>query len=143
MYKEGNANVVQVARSLRTRVDNVKKELPDGIVMTTGVDQSRFMPLTERPEDFDGKFWRTYNVLPDAMLVNWQSSEFTIRPADDGNGIELGIQPYPEGLVVENRVKLGSGRCVGRNNQVSYAIDAANVRLSLLMNSMTPRPAAR
>lgn len=88
------------------------------------IDQSRFMPLSERPEDFDGKFWRTYNVLPDAMLVNWQSSDFTIRPSDDGQGIDLTIQPYPEGLVVENRVKLGSGRCVGRNNQVSYAIDA-------------------
>ncbi len=89
------------------------------------VDQSRFTALDERPEDFDGKFWRTYNVLPDAMLVNWQSSDFTIRPADDGDGIDLAIQPYPEGLVVENRVKLGSGRCVGKNNQVSYAIDPA------------------
>jgi D-alanyl-D-alanine carboxypeptidase/D-alanyl-D-alanine-endopeptidase (penicillin-binding protein 4) len=87
------------------------------------VDQSRFTAADERPEDFDGKFWRTYNVLPDAMLVNWQSSDFTIRPADDGSGIDLTIQPYPEGLVVENRVKLASGRCVGRNNQVSYQIE--------------------
>lgn len=90
------------------------------------IDQSRFTPVNERPEDFDGKFWRTYNVLPDAMLVNWQSSDFTMRPADDGDGIDLTIQPYPEGLVVDNRVKLGSGRCVGKNNQVSYAIDPAN-----------------
>jgi D-alanyl-D-alanine carboxypeptidase/D-alanyl-D-alanine-endopeptidase (penicillin-binding protein 4) len=89
------------------------------------IDQSRFAPLDERPEDFDGKFWRTYNVLPDAMLVNWQSSDFTIRPADDGNGVDLSIRPYPEGLVVENRVKLAIGRCVGRNSQVSYAIDPA------------------
>ena len=87
------------------------------------IDQTRFTAADERPEDFDGKFWRTYNVLPDAMLVNWQSSDFTIRPADDGHGIDLTIQPYPDGLVVENRVKLASGRCVGRNNQVSYAIE--------------------
>ncbi len=87
------------------------------------IDQTRFSPAAERPEDFDGKFWRTYNVLPDALLVNWQSSDFTIRPADDGNGIDITIQPYPEGLVVDNRVKLVSGRCVGRNGQVSYAIE--------------------
>jgi D-alanyl-D-alanine carboxypeptidase/D-alanyl-D-alanine-endopeptidase (penicillin-binding protein 4) len=87
------------------------------------IDQTRFTAPDERPEDFDGKFWRTYNVLPDAMLVNWQSSDFTIRPSDDGQGIDLTIQPYPEGLVVDNRVKLVSGRCVGRNNQVSYAIE--------------------
>jgi D-alanyl-D-alanine carboxypeptidase/D-alanyl-D-alanine-endopeptidase (penicillin-binding protein 4) len=89
------------------------------------IDQSRFIPQNERPEDFDGKFWRTYNVLPDAMLVNWQSSDFTIRPSDDGQSIEITLQPYPEGLVVENRVTLASGRCVGRNNQVSYQIEPA------------------
>ncbi len=92
------------------------------------IDQTRFTAANERPEDFDGKFWRTYNVLPDAMLVNWQSSDFTIRPADDGNGIDITIQPYPEGLVLENRVKLASGRCVGRNNQVSYAIEPGKAR---------------
>jgi D-alanyl-D-alanine carboxypeptidase/D-alanyl-D-alanine-endopeptidase (penicillin-binding protein 4) len=89
------------------------------------IDQSRFTTPNERPEDFDGKFWRTYNVLPDALLVNWQSSDFTIRPADDGQGVDLGIQPFPEGLVVENKVRLASGRCVGQNRQVSYQIEPA------------------
>jgi D-alanyl-D-alanine carboxypeptidase/D-alanyl-D-alanine-endopeptidase (penicillin-binding protein 4) len=87
------------------------------------IDQTRFTASDERPEDFDGKSWKTYNVLPDAMLVNWQSSDFTIRPADDGNGIDISVQPYPDGLVVENRVKLVSGRCVGHNSQVSYSIE--------------------
>jgi serine-type D-Ala-D-Ala carboxypeptidase/endopeptidase (penicillin-binding protein 4) len=87
------------------------------------IDQTRFAAQDERPEDFDGRFWRTYNVLPDAMLVNWQSSDFTIRPADDGEGIEIGIQPYPEGLVVDNRVTLTNGRCVGRNRRVGYTIE--------------------
>ncbi len=87
------------------------------------VDQTRFAAIDERPEDFDGKFWRTYNVLPDALLVNWQSSDFTIRPSDDGGGIDITIQPFPEGLVVENRVKLASGRCAGKNNRVAYTIE--------------------
>jgi D-alanyl-D-alanine carboxypeptidase/D-alanyl-D-alanine-endopeptidase (penicillin-binding protein 4) len=87
------------------------------------IDQTRFTTPDERPEDFDGKFWRTYNVLPDALLVNWQSSDFTIRPSDDGQGIDLSIQPFPEGLIVENRVRLTSGRCVGKNRQVSYQIE--------------------
>ena len=90
------------------------------------IDQTRFVSQDERPEDFDGRFWRTYNVLPDAMLVNWQSSDFTIRPADDGEGIEIGIQPFPEGLVVDNRVTLTDGRCVGRNRRVGYTIEPGN-----------------
>ncbi len=87
------------------------------------IDQTRFAAPDERPEDFDGKFWRTYNVLPDAMLVNWQSSDFTIRPSDDGAGIEISIQPFPEGLIVDNRVTLTNGRCVGRNRRVGYTIE--------------------
>ncbi|MGE0031203.1 MAG: D-alanyl-D-alanine carboxypeptidase/D-alanyl-D-alanine-endopeptidase [Steroidobacteraceae bacterium] len=86
------------------------------------IDQTRFAPNQERPEDFDGKFWRTYNVLPDAMLVNWQSSDFTIRPSDHGQGIDIGIQPFPEGLIVDNRVMLTTGRCVGRDRRVGYTI---------------------
>jgi len=86
------------------------------------IDQTRFTPNHERPEDFDGKFWRTYNVLPDALLVNWQSSDFTIRPSDDGEGIDISIQPYPDGLRVDNRVQLTTGRCVGRNRRVGYTI---------------------
>ena len=60
------------------------------------IDQTRFVAQDERPEDFDGRFWRTYNVLPDAMLVNLQSSDFTIRPADDGEGIEIGSSRFPK-----------------------------------------------
>ena len=89
------------------------------------IDQTRFTALDERPEDFDGKFWRTYNVLPDPILVNWKSSDFTIRPADDGRGIDITIQPFPEGLEVDNRVRLLAGRCAGQNNRVAYTIEPA------------------
>ncbi|MGQ0384894.1 MAG: D-alanyl-D-alanine carboxypeptidase/D-alanyl-D-alanine endopeptidase [Gammaproteobacteria bacterium] len=90
------------------------------------VDQTRYVAANERPEDFDGRPWRTYNVLPDPMLVNWQSADFTIRPADDGAGIEVSVQPFPEGLIVDIRVALIEGRCVGRNRRVGYAIAATD-----------------
>ena len=82
------------------------------------IDQTRFAALDERPEDFDGKPWRTYNVLPDALLVNLQMVDFVVRPADDGSGVEVAIQPFPAGLVVENRVLLTAGRCAGRNRRI-------------------------
>ncbi len=82
------------------------------------IDQTRFAALNERAEDFDGQSWRTYNVLPDALLVNWQSADFVVRPADDDKGVEVAIQPFPTGLVVENRVVLTEGRCAGRNRRI-------------------------
>jgi HAE1 family hydrophobic/amphiphilic exporter-1 len=43
VYKEGDANTVQVARAVRTRLRTLEKELPSGVKVGTGVDQSRFI----------------------------------------------------------------------------------------------------
>jgi hydrophobic/amphiphilic exporter-1 (mainly G- bacteria), HAE1 family len=43
LYKEGDANTVQVARSIKQRLDRVKKELPAGLEVVTAADQSQFI----------------------------------------------------------------------------------------------------
>ncbi|MFN2441538.1 MAG: efflux RND transporter permease subunit [Thermoanaerobaculia bacterium] len=43
LYKEGDANIVSVARAVRARIERVKGELPEGVELVTGVDQSRFI----------------------------------------------------------------------------------------------------
>ncbi|HEU4521709.1 MAG TPA: efflux RND transporter permease subunit [Thermoanaerobaculia bacterium] len=45
IYKEGDANIVSVARAVQARLERVKaaKEMPEGIEFVTGVDQSRFI----------------------------------------------------------------------------------------------------
>jgi HAE1 family hydrophobic/amphiphilic exporter-1 len=43
IYKEGDANTIQVAKAVRGRLANVGKELPEGVEVVTGVDQSRFI----------------------------------------------------------------------------------------------------
>jgi HAE1 family hydrophobic/amphiphilic exporter-1 len=48
VYKEGDANTVKVARSVRSRLDSIAKELPDNIEITSGADQSRFIEASIR-----------------------------------------------------------------------------------------------
>jgi HAE1 family hydrophobic/amphiphilic exporter-1 len=48
IYKEGDANTVSVARSLLQRLDNVAGDLPEGVTVVTGVDQSRFIQASIR-----------------------------------------------------------------------------------------------
>ncbi len=43
IYKEGDANTVSVARALRNRLSNVSSELPEGVKVEWGADQSRFI----------------------------------------------------------------------------------------------------
>jgi HAE1 family hydrophobic/amphiphilic exporter-1 len=43
MYKEGDANTVQVSKAIHKRLETVGRELPEGIEVVTGVDQSEFI----------------------------------------------------------------------------------------------------
>ncbi len=43
IYKEGDANTVQVAKAVDARLETVQKELPAGIEVVKGADQSRFI----------------------------------------------------------------------------------------------------
>lgn len=79
------------------------------------IDDTHFAPLGERRGDFDGRPWRTYNVLPHPLLVNLHYADFTVRPDDEGRFIVVGVNPFPVNLTVENRLVASDGRCVGRN----------------------------
>ncbi|HXH27533.1 MAG TPA: efflux RND transporter permease subunit, partial [Candidatus Polarisedimenticolia bacterium] len=48
LYKEGDANTVSVARAIQRRLDRVRQELPAGVQVVTGVDQSRFIRASIR-----------------------------------------------------------------------------------------------
>jgi len=48
IYKEGDANTVHVARSVRERLQSVKKEMPPEVEISSGADQSRFIEASIR-----------------------------------------------------------------------------------------------
>ena len=48
IYKEGDANTVRVAEALTERLESVQDELPEGVAVITGVDQSRFINASIR-----------------------------------------------------------------------------------------------
>ena len=43
LYKEGDANTVQVSKAIANRLERIREELPEGIEIIPGVDQSRFI----------------------------------------------------------------------------------------------------
>ncbi|MEE9533939.1 MAG: efflux RND transporter permease subunit, partial [Acidimicrobiia bacterium] len=48
VYKEGDANTVQMARSVHARLERVRAELPEGVEVVVGIDQSRFIRASLR-----------------------------------------------------------------------------------------------
>lgn len=84
-----------------------------GIAGDLVLDQSHFAEEAGDPGEFDGQSWRAYNVLPRALLVNFQAIKFRFRPATTTGQLRLMAEPRPANLELENHVRLTSGRCRG------------------------------
>lgn len=74
------------------------------------LDRTFFAPLIEDRAAFDRQPWRSYNVVPDALLVNFQTSTFTIGPGI-GRMAEIYVEPRPANLSINNQVRMSSGGC--------------------------------
>lgn len=85
-----------------------------GLAKITGdivIDNTYFAPITDNRADFDAQPFRSYNVLPDALMVNFQSSRFTVNPFGQRARPQIAVSPLPSNLVLTNQVRLGTGRC--------------------------------
>lgn len=103
------------------------------------IDEELFAPLDERPGDFDGRPWRTYNVLPYPLLVNLQSAEFIVRPNDATGAIDVGVDPFPANLTVENRLRAVDARCVGRNRTFAVTSPSGDSDRIVVSGSVSTR----
>jgi serine-type D-Ala-D-Ala carboxypeptidase/endopeptidase (penicillin-binding protein 4) len=78
------------------------------------IDRTYFAPLDDDRASFDGQPYRSYNVIPDALMVNFQTSTFTIGSelvSSNGKLAGINIDPLPANLEVRNQVRLGNGNC--------------------------------
>ncbi len=83
------------------------RELRGNLVL----DDSRFVVPASDPGAFDNAPLRPYNVLPDALLVNFKSTRFRLLPADNGKGVRILADPAPPQLALDNRLRLVEGEC--------------------------------
>ena len=98
------------------------------------VDHGLIEPLEEDRAAFDGQPFRTYNVAPDGLIVNFQTSQFLIAADTAQRKVRVSVDPMPANLEVRNEVRLGSGRCRGYNRGVSFSapdgVDGNVIRLT-------------
>ena len=90
------------------------------------VDDTAFSLPPEDPGEFDGRPNREYNVVPDALMVNFQSVEFTVVPDAGARRVEVVANPAPANLVIENRVRFAAGRCRGAAGRVDFKVASAS-----------------
>ena len=75
------------------------------------LDHSHYDIPANDPGEFDGQPYRTYNVLPEALLVNYRTSTIHLFPEPEKNSVRVVIDPLPESVRVQNNLKLTQGKC--------------------------------
>ena len=94
-----------------------------GLAKITGdvvIDHSYFAPPEGNRADFDAQPFRSYNVLPDALMVNFQTSRFTVIANTQRDQPLILVNPLPSNLVMRNQVRLGNGRCQGYDRGIAF-----------------------
>ncbi|MFY9314517.1 MAG: D-alanyl-D-alanine carboxypeptidase/D-alanyl-D-alanine-endopeptidase [Burkholderiales bacterium] len=83
------------------------REIRGGLVL----DRSYFERAAGDPGRFDGDPFRPYNVLPDALLVNYKSLRFVFVPEPERAGVRVYVEPHPPSLELINVLRLAEGGC--------------------------------
>lgn len=89
------------------------------IVGDITIDRSLFAVGTIDQDAFDGRGSRTYNVGPDAAMLNLKTASFRIVPVSGEGVARISMLPYLDGLDVTPSVPLSKKACSqGRNDLV-------------------------
>ncbi len=95
------------------------------------------------PGTFDGQPYRTYNILPEALLINYRSTALHLMPDSDKKQVRVVADPIPASVHVVNNLKLTDRRCGFWRNQVDIVIEPSghlnNVEQVVLNGSYSAR----
>jgi serine-type D-Ala-D-Ala carboxypeptidase/endopeptidase (penicillin-binding protein 4) len=86
------------------------------------IDNSAFSLPLEDPGAFDGRPNRSYNVLPDALMVNFQSIDFKLFADPDARQVQVIASPAPVNLNVENHIRFAAGPCSRSAGRVDFQV---------------------
>jgi len=75
------------------------------------LDNSAFVPPEATPGDFDGEPWRPYNVLPDALLLNYKAVTLSFLPEPARKLARVVADPALAGVTADASVPLLPGPC--------------------------------
>lgn len=75
------------------------------------LDNSYFDTLNLDQAAFDGKPYRAYNIIPEALLVNYRTLALRLIPQAENKAVRIVVDPLPESLDLSNNLRLTSDKC--------------------------------
>ena len=106
---------------LRRVRDAGVREIAGDIVL----DHGAFAAETRSPADFDGAPSEPYNVLPDALLLNFKSVVLSFAPDAEAHVARVVSEPPLAGFAVDATVPLARGACDDWRGKLKASTDDA------------------
>ena len=88
------------------------------------LDHSHYDIPADDSGTFDGQPYRTYNVIPEALLINYRTSTLHLFPHPEKNAVNVVVDPLPQSLRIINDLKLTHGVCGDWQNSLSIDVVA-------------------
>jgi D-alanyl-D-alanine carboxypeptidase/D-alanyl-D-alanine-endopeptidase (penicillin-binding protein 4) len=122
LYLKGRGDPFLVLERLWLLVRDLRLEGVREISGDIVIDNTYFDVGTINPGAFDGRPFYPYNVVPDALLVNFQAINFLFRPDAARNRVEIVPDPMPANLAIHNQMQLVDGSCGGKRNRIAFTV---------------------
>jgi D-alanyl-D-alanine carboxypeptidase/D-alanyl-D-alanine-endopeptidase (penicillin-binding protein 4) len=107
------------------------------------VDNTAFSLPPEDPGAFDGRPNRSYNVLPDALIVNFQSIDFRLAADAQTHRVDVIASPAPVNLEIDNRIRYAGGGCAGSAGRVDFKVTSPQWDRVVFSGALSPHCAER
>jgi D-alanyl-D-alanine carboxypeptidase/D-alanyl-D-alanine-endopeptidase (penicillin-binding protein 4) len=90
------------------------------------IDDTFFEVIENDPGAFDGQPYRTYNVVPNALLVNFKAVQFQFTADQSTGRVKIATEPILSNLRIRNALKLADGACAAFQAGIAFVhADAA------------------
>lgn len=90
------------------------------------LDKSFFGAVGADPAKFDGEVLRSYNVGPDALLVNFKTIRFQFMPSVDEKSVSISLDVKPAQLSITNKTRLIAGPCGDWRERIKLDVQQAS-----------------
>jgi len=107
------------------------------------LDDSFFDPSDEpEPGAFDGQPYRTYNVVPSALMMNFKAVTFQFLVDPARPRVRVVTDPVLDNLKIRNSLELVDGACGGYNNGVEFSHANADTLAEVVLDGKFSRRCA-
>ncbi len=103
---------------------------------------SAFAQNHDDPGAFDGQPYRTYNVQPSPLLLNFQSVVFRFRADAVGGPVAIDVDPPLANLRIDNRLSAGPGPCRGYQRGIAFETRESDDELVAVFSGTFPAACA-